>query len=200
MITMLPNAPEITALLNEWRRGNRASGDKLIAIVYPELRRIAGLYVRRKSPNQTLQPTALVHELYVRLLAANPVEWQDRIHFFAVAAQQMRRILIDDVRAARASKRGGGLSRVTLTDVVQEIGPKGEDVLALDEALTRLAERDPRAARVVELRFFGGLQEREAAEVLNISVATLKRDWEFARAWLSAQLAASEPSKSPQVY
>jgi RNA polymerase sigma factor (TIGR02999 family) len=192
---MPPNAREITALLKEWRRGDHASGEELIAIVYPELRRMAALYLRRKAPNHTLQPTALVHELYVRLLAANPVEWQDRIHFFAVAAQQMRRILIDYLRAAWASKRGGGQLRVTLTELAQQIGPRSDDLLALDEALTRLAERDPRAARVVELRFFGGLHERDAALALNISVATLKRDWKFARAWLSAELSQSKSNR-----
>jgi RNA polymerase sigma factor (TIGR02999 family) len=192
----MPKAREITALLKKWREGNHASGDELIAIVYPELRRIAAIYLRQNLPSPTLQPTALVHELYVRLLAANPVDWQDRVHFFAVAAQQMRRILIDYVRAARASKRGGGMGRVTLSDLAQQIGPRSDDLLALDEALTRLAEQDRRAAQVVELRFFGGLQEKEAATALNISVATLKRDWEFARAWLSAQLSAPECSKS----
>jgi RNA polymerase sigma factor (TIGR02999 family) len=188
---MARDGQTITRLLVKWRRGNREARDELIAAVYPQLKRLASHYLNRPSLRQTLQPTALVHELYIRVLDPNPLTWQDRAHFFAVAAQQLRRILIDHIRAARASKRGGGKARVTLTDAVLQVSPGTDELLALDEALTRLAEHDLRAAQVIELRFFGGLREKEAAEALHISVATLKRDWEFARAWMLAQLSAA---------
>jgi RNA polymerase sigma factor (TIGR02999 family) len=194
---MARDAREITRLLMEWRRGNAAAGNTLIALVYPELRRLAAHYLRQQRSNHTLQPNELVHELYVRLIAPNPITLQDRAHFFAIAAQQLRRILIDYARAARAAKRGGEQVRVTFADVPQCMVRESDDLLAVDEALTRLEKVDPRAARVVELRFFGGLQEKEAAQALHVSIATLKRDWAFARAWLSAQLMPSAAISSP---
>ncbi len=194
---MAQDAREITRLLVEWRRGDAAAGDSLIALVYPQLKRLAAHYIRLQRPNHTLQPTELVHELYVRLLAPNPVTLQDRAHFFAIAAQQLRRILIDYARAARASKRGGEQVRVTFADGPRWMVSDNDDLLAVDQALTRLEEVDPRAARVVELRFFGGLQDKEAAQALNVSVATLKRDWAFARAWLSTQLMPTAAVQSP---
>jgi RNA polymerase sigma factor (TIGR02999 family) len=191
-----PQAPmarsphEITTLLVDWKHGNRAAGEQLIEIVYPELRRLAAHYLRPERPDHTLQATALVHELYVRLIAGESVHWEDRAHFFAVAAQQLRRILIDHARGLHAAKRGGGQAKVTMADVgltpAQNI-----DVLALDEALTRLEQLDPRAAKIVELRYFAGLEEKEAAAALGVSLATLKRDWNFARAWLLSQLMPS---------
>jgi RNA polymerase sigma factor (TIGR02999 family) len=182
---------EITTLLLDWRQGNAAASDELLAVVYQELRRLAAHYLRQERPDHTLQATALVHELYLRLLGAEPINWQNRAHFFAVAAQQMRRILIDHARALQADKRGGQRVKLTLGAVKGWVGTQEEDLLAVNEALEQLSRLDPRAAQVVELRFFGGLQEKEAAEVLGISVATLKRDWEFARTWLLSRLQPS---------
>jgi RNA polymerase sigma-70 factor, ECF subfamily len=187
----MPDEPEklrITSLLSDWRQGNEEARDALVEAVYPELRKLAAHHLRRETPNHLLQATALVHDLYVRVLASEPLLCHDRTHFFAIVGRQLRRILIDHARAARAVKRGGFLEKITLTNVVEQIGPMGEDLLALDEALNRLQEFDNRAAQVVELRFFSGLVDHEIAEVLRISVATVKRDWDFARAWLSSQI------------
>jgi RNA polymerase sigma factor (TIGR02999 family) len=187
-------ANQITTLLVEWRRGNRDAGDALIALVYPRLKRLAAGCLRRQRPDAMLQPTALVHELYMSLFGTEPITLNDRTHFFAVAAQQLRRILLDHTRAARAQKRGGGQLRVTLPDLLEAPGADRciDDLIVLDEALTELANVDPRAAQVVEHRFFGGLNEKESAELLSISVATVKRDWDFAKAWLSRRLAPSD--------
>lgn len=191
-------AHQITTLLVEWRRGNRDAGDALIALVYPRLKRLAAGCLRRQKPDSMLQPTALVHELYMSLFGAEPITLHDRAHFFAVAAQQLRRILLDYARAARAQKRGGGQLHVTLPDFQE--GPRAEsgvdDLMALDEALTQLASVDPRAAQVVEFRFFGGLKEKESAQLLDVSVATVKRDWDFAKAWLSRRLAPSDRAEA----
>jgi RNA polymerase sigma factor (TIGR02999 family) len=184
--------PNITSLLVNWRAGNEAARDELIDVVYPELRRLAAYHLGGGNANRTLQPTVLVHDLYIKLLADEPLAWQDRTHFFAVASRQLRRILIDYTRASRADKRGGDREQVTLTDASEQVGPIGDDLLALDEALSRLEQLDTRAAQVVELRFFGGLDEKEIGESLSISVATVKRDWDFARAWLSAQLVSPQ--------
>src|SRR5262249_52035307 len=162
--------------------------EELMNLVYAELRRLAGHFMRRELPGHTLQTTALVHEAYIRLCGADSIDWQNRAHFFAVAAQQVRRVLVDHARAARARKRWGALKKVSLADIdLVHLDPP-DSLIALDEALRRLADLDARAARVVELRYFGGLTEQEAAEVLNISTATLKRDWEFSRTWLVSQL------------
>lgn len=194
---MTQDAPDITRLLIAQRQGDAAARDALIALVYPELRRLAAQHLRRQRPNHALQPTELVHELYMRLIAPNAFTLQNRSHFFALAAQQLRRILIDHARAANTAKRGGEQVRVTFADIPQLAGGNSDDLLAVDEALTRLEAVDPRAARVVELRFFGGLQDKEAAQVLDISLATLKRDWAFARAWLSTQLMPKPPISPP---
>ncbi len=178
----------LTFWLVEWRNGDQEAGKRLFEATYHELRRLAARYLQRERPDHTLQPTALVSELYLKLFAGEPVEWRNRAHFFAVAAQQMRRILIDHARAHLAEKRGGGNAWLSTTDANGAAAPQAEELLALDEALRHLEELDRRSARVIELRFFGGLTEAEAAEVLGISVATLKRDWEFARAWLVDQL------------
>ena len=178
----------ITALLLDVRNGSKKAAEELIAIVYQDLHRLAVYYFRNEGEQQTLQPTALVHELYLRLLASEPICWQNRAHFFAVAAQQMRRILTDRARARNTQKRGGGQG-TPLAEIVDCAVQNDANLLALHEALGRLENVDQRAARVVELRFFGGLQEKEVAEVLGISVGTVKRDWEFARAWLIRQLA-----------
>ena len=175
--------------LREWRHGDNAARDHLFAVVLPQLRKIAARALDHERADHTLQPSALVNELSLRLLGNEPVAFNDRAHFFAIAAQIMRRILIDHARARIRAKRGGVQQRVTLS-AVAGWNPVAahEDVLALDEALSTLEKIDPRASRVVELRFFGGLQEDEVAEVLDVSVITVKRDWKAARAWLVGRL------------
>jgi RNA polymerase sigma-70 factor (ECF subfamily) len=178
----------VTTLLLNWRHGNREAGNELLARMQPELRRIAASYMRRERAGHTLQPTALVNELYVKLMAGATVEWQGRAHFLAVAAQQLRRILVDHARQRQSEKRGGGLQAPTLVEGSAIARPFEESLLDLHAALDGLSALDPRAARVIELRYFGGLTEKEAAEVLGISIATLKRDWDAGRAWLVDRL------------
>jgi RNA polymerase sigma factor (TIGR02999 family) len=184
-----PLSQQITSWLGDWRHGNDHARDKLFAVIHPELRRIASRFLHDERRDHTLEPNALVNELYLRLLGGQPVVYQDRSHFFAIAAQTMRRILIDHARARVAGKRGGAQQRVSLS-AVDGFDPLSghDDVLALDQVLTRLEKADPRAARVVELRFFGGLSEDEVAEVLGVSAITVKRDWKVARAWLIGRL------------
>lgn len=182
---------QITSLLAELHSGNQQAASQLVSLVYPELRKLAHRYMERERPDHTLQATALVHEAYVRMFGSEPIAWQDRAHFFAVAAQQMRRILVDHARQLAAEKRGGAQVRVPLTDLDALPQRRDESLTALDEALTRLEALDSRASRVVELRFFGGLTDKETAEVLGVSVSTVRRDWEFARAWLFDQLSGS---------
>jgi RNA polymerase sigma factor (TIGR02999 family) len=180
-----------TKLLEAWRAGDAESGTRLFSIVYGELHRIAKASFWREAPDHTLQPTALVHELYLRLFASSPVQYQDRAHFLAVAARNMRRILIDHARAAGRLRRGGLRVQVTLTEAIQANAEGSEivtDLIDLDEALEQLAAIDPRASRVVELRFLAGLTEKETAEVLGISIATLRRDWTYGRTWLVSHL------------
>jgi RNA polymerase sigma factor (TIGR02999 family) len=188
-----PHSQQITAWLTDWRRGNPAAESLLAGAVYPELRQIAARFLRGERAGHTLEPNALVHELWIRLSGGEPLSYQNRAHFFAIAAQTMRRILIDHARARAAEKRGGVQQQVSLT-AVEGWDPvvHNEDILILDQALSKLEKADPRAARVVELRFFGGLQEDEVAEVLGVSVITVKRDWKVARAWLVGRLAARE--------
>ena len=189
-----PNSGTLTRWLVEWRNGSQEAADRLFAAAYQELRRLAAWHFERERPDHTMQPTVLVNELYLKLFAGEPVEWQNRAHFFAVAAQQMRRMLIDHARAHQAEKRGGGEVRLSLDEVNGLAAPPEEDLIELDRVLHELEELDARSARVVELRFFAGLTEKEAAEVLGISVATLKRDWDFARAWLISQLGSTKTS------
>lgn len=179
---------QVTALLLRWRDGDRNAADDLAGLVYSELRRIAAGYLRSERAGHTLEPTALVNELYIRLFRSSRVEWQDRAHFFAVAARQLRRILINHARDRVAARRGGDHVRITVASLDDFSGPRREDILELNEALERLEQFDERAARAMELRFFAGLTEPEAAEALGVSVATLKRDLAFARAWLVSQL------------
>jgi RNA polymerase sigma-70 factor (ECF subfamily) len=176
----------ITDLMRRWGEGDQDAAEHLFPMIYKELRRLAHHYFRSERAGHTLQPTALVHDLYLKL-AGHGMKFQDRKHFFAVAANQMRRMLIDHARAAKAEKRGGGHVRVEL---IQDPASAASsfDAVALDEALTSLEKLDERVARVVELRYFAGLTEPEAAEALDISVETLKRDWVFAQAWLRAHL------------
>jgi RNA polymerase sigma-70 factor (ECF subfamily) len=178
----------LTTLLENWRAGDQQAAERLMATVYDELRRLAAYYMRQERPDHTLQATALVHELYLKLFQSEPIEWQNRAHFFAVAAQALRRILVNHARDRQAQKRGGKQVRLSLTDVNGLATPAEHDLLEIEEALVKLEQLDPRAARVVELRFFAGLTEVEAAEALGISQATLKRDWSFGRAWLLRHL------------
>ena len=178
----------LTALLAAVRVGDEAARDELVALVYPELKSIAARYMRQERPGHTLRTTGLVHEVYVRLFGSNSADWQNRAHFFASVAREMRRILVDYARARNAKKRPEGRVQLSLSDVDVAAGRDEEDLIALDEALSQLDAVEPRASRVVELRYFTGLSEREAAEALGISVATLKRDWTFAKAWLFDRL------------
>jgi RNA polymerase sigma factor (TIGR02999 family) len=179
----------VTELLKEWAGGNPSALDKLMPLVYSELRRQANNYLRRERANHTLQPTALVNEAYMRLVDQKHARWQNRAQFFGVAAQLMRRILVDHARLHRAQKRGGSAQqRLSLTNVDRVGAGPDLDLLALHEALNELAEVDPQQARIVELKFFGGLSIEETSEVLGIGHATVERDWKMARAWLRSKL------------
>jgi RNA polymerase sigma factor (TIGR02999 family) len=183
----------VTELLVLWRQGDREAQERLMALVYDELRRRAAAYLRRERVGHTLQPTALVHEAYLRLVEQDRVVWQGRAHFLAIAASMMRRVLMDHGRRQKAGKRGGGGTRVTLDEAFSLVSPRGLDLLALDTALSELAAIDEQQARIVELRAFGGLEVEETAEVLGISTATVKRHWAFALAWLQRRLRAGGP-------
>ena len=178
----------ITELLVGYSRGDKEALDKLMPVVYDELRRQAARYLRREQAGHTLQTTALIHEAYVRLVDQRNVQWQNRAHFFGIAAQMMRRILVDHARTKKRVKRGGSGVKVSLADVAVPVKEQDLDVVALDEALTRLAAIDEQQSRVVELRFFSGLTVEETAEVMGISPATVKRDWSMAKAWLHREL------------
>jgi RNA polymerase sigma factor (TIGR02999 family) len=184
------DASQVTTLLAEIRQGNEAAKQALLTLVYPELRRIAAHYMNQERPAHTLRTTGLVHEVYLKLFGADQARWENRAHFFGAVAREMRHILVDYARARNAQKRPEGRVMVSLSDVDPAAAEREEDLVALDEALSRLEGVDPRASRVVELRFFTGLTEKETAEALNISVATIKRDWTFAKAWLFDQLRA----------
>jgi RNA polymerase sigma factor (TIGR02999 family) len=191
---MEPHPNDITQLLIDLRGagGDGAAMDRLLPVVYEELRRIARRQLGGERPDHTLSTTALVHEAYLRMADQTRLEWQDRAHFFAAAAQAMRRILVDYARRHRAEKRGGGRAQVTLDDAMVAAGERADQLVALDEALTRLAALDPRLARVVECRFFAGLTEEETAEALGITDRTVRRDWVKAKGWLLAELRESE--------
>jgi RNA polymerase sigma-70 factor (ECF subfamily) len=179
----------VTQLLVEWGNGDQAALDKLMPLVYAELRRLANNYLRKERINHTLQPTALVNEAYLRLIDQKNARWQNRAQFFGVAAQLMRRILVDHARLHNAAKRGGSQQhRLSLTDADRFVDRSEIDLLALHEALNELATIDPQQSRIVELRFFGGLSIEETAEVLGIGHATVERDWKMARAWLRRAL------------
>jgi RNA polymerase sigma-70 factor, ECF subfamily len=194
-----PLSQQITRWLGDWRHGDDAARDRLFAVVQPQLQQIAARFLHHERADHTLEPNALVNELCLRMLGAQPITYNDRAHFFAVAAQTMRRILIDHARARVADKRGGVQQRVSLS-AVDGWNPvaRSEDLLALDEVLAKLEKADPRAAHVVELRFFGGLSEEEVAAALGVSVITVKRDWRAARAWLVGKLSGRQraPSRS----
>jgi len=182
---------EVTQLLRDWSDGRKEALDRLLPAIYAELRRLAGAYLRRERHDHTLQATALVHEAFLKLVDQRDVRWQNRAHFFGIAAQLMRRILVDHARAHGARKRGSGERPVALEEAMFAIPGVDVDVIALDAALTRLSALDPQQARVVELRFFGGLTMEETAEALNISPATVGREWTLAKAWLYAELGSA---------
>ena len=179
---------QITELLAEWREGNQSALDELYPLVYDELHRLARRYMSRERKGHTLQTTALINEAYVRLVDQKNVKWANRSHFFAISAQIMRRILIDHARRHAYAKRGGGARQVSLEEVAAIAPEQGRELIRLDEALKSLAEQDPRRSQVVELRYFGGLNNEEIAGVLNVSQNTVTRDWNMARAWLYQQL------------
>jgi RNA polymerase sigma factor (TIGR02999 family) len=183
-----PSAEGVTDLLQAWSQGNEAALERLIPIVHLELRRLARRQMRRERDGHTLQTTALVNEVYVRLVDLSRVRWQDRTHFFAMSSRLMRRVLVDHARSRRYLKRGGGTVRVTLNPELALATGRGTDLVALDDALTALAAKDPRKSRVVELRFFGGLSVAETAETLGVSEETVMRDWRMAKAWLHKEL------------
>ena len=180
---------DVTELLLQWSSGKREAADKLMPLVYPELRRIAKKYLSKERPDHTLQSTALVHEAYLRLVDQNEVNWKDRAHFFSLATQIMRHILVDHARARAADKRGGPAAKLPLEDVRLVPEERSMDLVALDDALQELAKIDPRKGQVVELRFFGGLSVEEIAEVLQVSTKTVARDWNFAKLWLYREVA-----------
>jgi RNA polymerase sigma factor (TIGR02999 family) len=178
----------MTQLLVAWSNGDEAALDELAPLVYDELRRMARRQMNREREGHTLQTTALVNEAYLRLVDQRDVRWQNRAHFFAIAARMMRRILIDHARSLRYEKRGGGAHKVSLEEAAELSGARAAELVALDEALNALAELDARKSRVVELRFFGGLSVEETAEVLSVSPETVTRDWRRAKAWLHREM------------
>jgi len=177
-----------TALLQAWSQGDKAAFELLVPLVHEELRRLARRHIRRERPGHTLQATALVNEAYLRLIDLNRMEWQNRAHFFGMAARIMRRILVDSARARRNLKRGGGVLTVSLDQAIAVSANSGHDLVALDDALQTLAAMDPRKAQVVEMRFFAGLTIEETATALHVSVETVMRDWRTAKTWLLAEL------------
>jgi RNA polymerase sigma factor (TIGR02999 family) len=194
---MLKSSPmEITQLLLAWGRGEQAALDQLTPLVYDELRRLAHRYMRREQPGHTLQTSALVNEVYLRLVDSSHVRWQNRVHFFAVSAQLMRRILVDFARSRHNLKRGGNVQRVSLNEALLVSHESSTDLVALDDALKALAALDARQSQVVELRFFGGLSVEETAEVLQVSEGTVRRDWSLAKAWLHRELNKEEDDDS----
>lgn len=186
-----PAREEVTALLGQLADGDGAAASRLIPIVYDELRRLAGGYMRRERREHTLQPTALVHEAYLKLIEQRAVDWQGRAHFFAIAAQTMRRILVDHARGHLRDKRGGGMIPVPLEEALVFSPEQSSELVRLDASLERLAKLDPRQSRIVELRFFGGLTVEQTAELLGISPKTVKRDWSMAKAWLHGDMKTS---------
>jgi RNA polymerase sigma factor (TIGR02999 family) len=181
----------VTELLVRWREGDREAMESLMPLVYSELRRLAHYYLQRERSDHTLQSTALVHEAYLRLTGQNPPQWQNRAHFFGIAAHVMRQILVEYARGHAAEKRGGGACKLALDDALELPGKVDVDLIALDGALERLTELDAQQSRIIELRFFAGLTIEDTSEVMGISPATVKRDWRSARAWLHREIARS---------
>src|SRR5262249_32499212 len=188
-MSAIPTQADVTQLLINWSNGDKESLEKLIPLVYGELRRLADRYVRRERQGHTLQSTALVHEAWMKLIDQRNVHWQNRAHFFGVAAQMIRRILVDYARNRHAEKRGGHAFKLSLDDAIEVPKQRDLDLVALDDALDGLSKVDAQQGRIVELRFFAGLSIEETAEVLRISPATVKRDWVSAKAWLYREMA-----------
>jgi RNA polymerase sigma factor (TIGR02999 family) len=193
---MSDGSGDVSQLLRAWAGGDLHARDALVPLVYHELRKRASGYLRHERPDHTLQATALVHEAFLRLAGRDRVAWQNRGHFYAVAAQMMRRILVDHARERRAAKRPGAQIRVDLDDQIPAPEPPGCDVLMLDEALSELSAMDPRQGRIVELRYFGGLSEQEVADTMSVSRATVTREWKRARAWLYHRMTPA-PTRGP---
>lgn len=189
---------DITNLLVDWSKGDKSALDRLFPLVEAELHRLAHSYMRRENADHTLQTTALVNEAYIRLIDQKKTHWQNRAHFFGIAAQIMRRILLNYARDSRRQKRFPGEIQVSLSDVAIVSEQKSSELVMLDEALRRLAEFDERKSRVVELRYFGGLSVEETAEVLSVSIITVHRDWKIAKAWLSREIGAAEVKESDE--
>jgi RNA polymerase sigma-70 factor (ECF subfamily) len=187
---------EVTQLLRRWSRGDDEALDKLVPVVYKELRRLAHYHLEREANGHTLQSTALVHEVYLRLCGQDEPHWENRAHFFAVAARMMRRILVDQARRRLAGKRGGKVPRANLDEVPDLASWRANELVALDEAMNTLAQIDSRKARVIELRFFGGMSVEETAEVLKVSAHTVRRDWKLARAWLLADMSGKSQTRA----
>lgn len=185
---MTPSPPNVTELLRNWSDGDKQAQEKLFQIVYDELYRQAARYLRKEHAGLSLQTTDLIHEAYLRLINQQHVEWQNRLHFFAIAAKVMRRILVDHVRERHAAKRGGSDIRLPLEEAMVVLPEQNLDFVALDEALNKLAEIDAQQSQIVELRFFSGLSVEETAQVLEVSERTVKRDWNVAKAWLRREL------------
>jgi RNA polymerase sigma-70 factor (ECF subfamily) len=191
-----PSPKEVTQLLVDWSNGNKAALDQLMPLVYQELRRLASRYLRKERCDHTLQSTALVNEAYVRLADYSNLRWQDRAQFFVLASQLMRRILIDHARSHRYAKRWGGARKVSLDEAAVLSEERAADLVALDDALTSLAAVDPRKSQVVELRFFGGLNIEETAEVMKVSSMTVQREWRWAKAYLYREISKSESDEA----
>jgi RNA polymerase sigma factor (TIGR02999 family) len=179
---------EVTQMLIDWSNGDQTALDKLIPVVYTELRKLADKRLRRRRPDYTIQTTALVHEAYIHLIDCNNIDWKNRAHFFGVAAQLMRNVLVDYARKQASSKRGGGMYRLTLDDSLKISDEQDVDLMALDEALLKLEDFDPQKNRIIEMRYFAGLTIEETAEALGISATTVKREWSFAKAWLHREI------------
>jgi len=190
---------DVTQLLQSWSHGNREALADLLPLVYDELRRLAASYMRFEAPGHTLQATALVHEAYMKLIQQRDVSWQSRAHFFGIAAQMIRRILVDHIRATRAQKRGAGFAALCLDEALGVTEKKNWEIIALDDALKTLANVDPQQARIVELRFFAGLSIEETASIVGVSPATVKRDWVTAKAWLFRELSRNPASANLSV-
>ena len=189
---MVTTPNEVTQLLRAWREGDQTAQEKLLPLVYDELRRMAGYYLRGERPGHTLQTGALVHEAYLLLAGQDQIDWQNRAHFFGMAAQAMRHVLVDYARARNYQKRGGKLQHIALSDAGELAHERAAEMVALDEALQSLAKFDQRKSHIIELRYFGGLTVEETAEVLGISSATVVRDWTAAKVWLLHEMSEQE--------
>ena len=192
-----PTTHAVTRLLVAWGNGDAGASEQLMPLVYDELRHLARSYLRRERGDHTLQPTALVHEAYLRLVDSTQVNWQSRVHFYGVAARLMRRVLVDHARAHAAIKRGGQAEKISLDEAGDLLRDQGAGLVALDDALQGLSQLYPRQSRVVELRFFGGVNTQEIGELLQTSESTVERDWQFARLWLQREMNADEDPADP---